>query len=218
MHKTLDLNILKNKVVASFDVDPQKGFTPLCPNELPVNEGNLIVSELNSMAKLASIRVASKDAHAPNAVWVADNENPQFSPVSGGYKDVDIHWNSHCVVGTEGFEFINGLPKPEQYDFVVYKGVERHMHPYGACYHDLANTMSTGVIEFLKCKDVQVVLVGGLATDYCVKTTVLQLLASGFQVVVNLAACRHISEETLKSAISEMELEGAVIVEKITSN
>ena len=112
-------------------------------------------------------------------------------------------------------------PTPNPFEgttFVVYKGVERHMHPYGACYHDLANTMSTGVIEFLKCKDVQVVLVGGLATDYCVKTTVLQLLASGFQVVVNLAACRHISEETLKSAISEMELEGAVIVEKITSN
>ncbi|MBX9837258.1 MAG: hypothetical protein K2X69_02975, partial [Silvanigrellaceae bacterium] len=61
-------NYIKNHVVASFDVDPQKGFTPVCPNELPVPEGDLIVDELNAMAKLASVRVSSKDAHAPNAI------------------------------------------------------------------------------------------------------------------------------------------------------
>ena len=30
--------------IASFDVDAQKGFTPLCPNELPVPEGDTIVT------------------------------------------------------------------------------------------------------------------------------------------------------------------------------
>lgn len=203
---------IKNRVVASFDVDPQKGFTPVCPNELPVPEGDLIVNELNAMASLASIRVGSKDAHAPNAIWVASEKHPQFTPVEGDYPDMDIHWASHCVVGTEGFEFIDGLPKPEDYDFVVYKGIERHMHPYGACYHDLANTMSTGVIEFLKAKGVEVVLIGGLATDYCVKNTALQLKDAGFDVIVNLAACRHISKDTLDSAVIEMMFKSIVIV------
>lgn len=208
-------NYIKNHVVASFDVDPQKGFTPVCPNELPVPEGDLIVDELNAMAKLASVRVSSKDAHAPNAIWVSSSDKPQFTPVEGDYPDMDIHWNSHCVVGTEGFEFIDGLPKPEEYDFVVYKGIERHMHPYGACYHDLANTMSTGVIEFLRSKGVEVVLVGGLATDYCVKNTALQLKNAGFEVIVNLSACRHISKDSLDLALKEMSSNKIIIVESI---
>ncbi|MEO6678169.1 MAG: nicotinamidase, partial [Pseudomonas sp.] len=37
---------------ASFDVDAQKSFTPLCPDELPVPEGDQIGSELNFMASL----------------------------------------------------------------------------------------------------------------------------------------------------------------------
>ena len=34
-------------MIVSIDVDAQKTFTPLCPDELPVNEGHLIVEELN---------------------------------------------------------------------------------------------------------------------------------------------------------------------------
>ena len=39
--------------IASFDVDAQKGFTPLCPNELPVPEGDAIVPALNQLAARA---------------------------------------------------------------------------------------------------------------------------------------------------------------------
>lgn len=214
--KEFNIEFLNGKVVASFDVDPQKGFTPLCPNELPVPDGHLIVNALNKQSKLASIRVGSKDAHAPNALWVSSKANPQFSPVNPFYKNMDIHWDSHCVVGTEGFEFIDGLPKPEEYDFMVYKGIEKHMHPYGACYHDLGNKMSTGVIEYLKSRNVEVVLVGGLATEYCVKNTAVQLAKAGFAVMLNLRACRHISEENLLDAFSEMESAGVDIFIEIS--
>lgn len=208
------INTPKTKI-ASFDVDPQKGFTPLCPNELPVEDGHLIGSELNRMASLAGLRVGSKDAHAPNAIWISSKENPQFTPVDKSFKDMDIHWNSHCVVGTEGFEFLDSLPKISSYDFMVYKGVERDMHPYGACYHDLNNTMSTGVIEFLRCNAIELVIVGGLATDYCVKNTALQLKNAGFEVVVNLSACKHIAQETLDVAIQEMTAIGIVVTKTV---
>lgn len=200
---------------ASFDVDPQKSFTPLCPNELPVPEGHLIGSELNRQSLFASFRVGSKDIHSTNAFWVASSENPQFTPVSGNPKDMDIHWNAHCVLGTEGVEFLDVLPKADEYDFMVYKGVERHMHPYGACYHDLGNKMTTGVIEVLKANGIKTVLVGGLATDYCVKNTALQLKAAGFEVIVNLSACRHIAVETLNQAVDEMVKVGIVVAENI---
>ncbi len=124
---------------------------------------------------------------------------------------MDIYWARHCEVGTFGHEFLKGLPKVTEYNFVANKGIENDMHPYGACYHDLADTISTGVLEFLDSKNIKTVIVGGLATDYCVKTTALQLKAmrafhkESFEVIVNLSACRGIADETVKKAIEEME-------------
>lgn len=198
---------------ASFDVDVQKGFTILCENELPVSGGELLATPLNEQAKFAKYRVASKDAHCRDAVWIATEQKPAFSQV--GLVNSDIRWNSHCIMGTPGAELIPGMPNIEDYDYFVWKGIEPDYHPYGACFHDLAGKMSTGVIEFLKCNGVENVIVGGLATDYCVKTTAIQLAQAGFKVVLNLEACRGISEETIKSAVLAMQEEGIQVIEKV---
>ncbi len=49
------------------------------------------------------------------------------------------------------------------------------------------------LIEFLKLEGIDTVLVGGLALDYCVKTTAMQLVKH-FRVIVNLNACRAIGQ------------------------
>ncbi|WP_433998802.1 isochorismatase family protein [Endozoicomonas sp.] len=197
--------------VAAFDVDAQNCFTPLCPAELPVPEGHEITDALNNQARLAQFRLGSKDAHPENAVWAATQQRPQLSPVIG-FENSDLHWNIHAVPGTYGFELLEGLPAVTEYDFFVWKGIEPDIHPYGACFHDHAEKRSTGVVEFLESKDVKTVVVGGLALDYCVKVTVLQLLQSGFRVIVNLAATRALSVDTGHEARKEMEAAGAVFV------
>jgi len=159
---------------ASFDVDAQNSFTPLSPDELPVAEGHCIAGELNRQAAFASLRIGSKDAHSPAAVWVSNEQHPPLSPVKG-HANADLHWPLHAVPGTHGFALLDELPAVTDYDFFVWKGIEPTLHPYGACFHDLANQLSTGVIEFLQARDIDTVLVGGLATDYCVLNTVLQL-------------------------------------------
>lgn len=193
--------------IASFDVDPQCGFSPLCPDELPVPGGDEIVPALNFMATLASFRVGSKDAHSPNAKWVVSSHAEMGAPT--GLPHADLTWVSHCVVGTPGFELLPGLPKVSEYGFIVYKGLEVDLHPYGALYHD--DVLSTGVIEVLRARGIKKVLVGGLALDYCVKSTVLQLLAAGFEVIVYLPACRAISQATADLALQEMKNAGAVL-------
>lgn len=209
------IQIIKEKT-ASFDVDPQNGFSNVCPNELPVNGATDIIPFLNKNAEFARLRVGSKDAHSENAEWVQSEANPQFTPVNTDSKDTDIHWNSHCNVGTLGFEFIEGLPHVRDYDFIVYKGVEKDMHPYGACYHDLGNTMTTGVIEYLHYNGIETVIVGGLATDYCVANTAKQLKNAGFSVILNLESCRGIADETVETAINEMAELGIQIIESNT--
>ena len=205
----MKLNLNKNQI-AAFDIDAQQTFTPLCPDELPVAGGDEIAAELNAQAQFASLRVASRDAHSPKAVWIANANHAPLTPVTG-YADSDLYWPSHAIVGTKGFEFIPGLD-PNAYAFQVYKGIEPDKHPYGACYHDLKDTLSTGVIEFLQSRDIKAVICGGLATDYCVKNTVLQLVRAGFAVILNLAACRGIAPDTVAAALDEMRGAGVVIV------
>lgn len=196
--------------VASIDVHTQYTFTPECPDELPVPEGTEIVAELNAQAQFAQYRIGSKEAHHLDAIWIASEQTPQLSPIVG--ENVDLYWRPHSIVGTHGFKLLAGLPKITEYDYFVWEGIELDMHPYGVCYHDHAEKLSTGVIEFLHSKNVTTVIVGGLATDYCVKVSVLQLLKAGFTVVVNLGACRGIASETIQLATQEMLTAGAILI------
>jgi nicotinamidase/pyrazinamidase len=204
----------KKMIIASIDVDPQNTFTPLCPNELPVAEGDIIGVALNQQSKLAKYRILSKDAHPANAIWIVDKHEDMLKPLS--YPNADLTWVKHAVPGTFGFETIPEIPDITDYDYVVWKGIETNLHPYGACFHDLAENLSTGLIEWLQIKKVTDVIVGGLAIDYCVKTTALQLQRSKhFNIYVNLEACRSINQATAKSVCKEMRVAGITIVDNL---
>ena len=58
------MQLPEKKYIASFDIDAQNTFTPVCPDELPVAEGDTIAPELNAQAQFASLRLASRDAQA----------------------------------------------------------------------------------------------------------------------------------------------------------
>jgi len=200
------------ETTAAFDVDAQRGFTPLCPNDLPVPDGDSIVDELNAQAAFAKIRIASKDSHPAKAPWVATKPSEVLIPVEGDYPNLDVKWPAHCVVGTEGNRLIPGLPDEADYDLVVEKGMDPEKHPYGACFHDLSDTESTGAIEFLRDNGIETVVVGGLATEYCVNLTVTQLLNAGFDVILNLGACRGLNQTAIYKAVETLKGSGATII------
>lgn len=200
---------MKNKA-ASINVDPQKGFTPLCPNELPVAGGDEIVPALQAQNALAEVLLGSSDAHSEYALFRVERDEEQFQPLD--YENTDCTFKMHCRPGTRGFELLDGLPSPVEYDYFVWKGVAPDLHPYGACYHDLKETLSTGVIEYLRCANVTHIIVGGLATDFCVATTARQLANTGlFTVILHLPACRGISAQGTENALREMQQLGIVI-------
>ncbi|WP_320152021.1 nicotinamidase [uncultured Tolumonas sp.] len=199
--------------IAAIDVDVQNTFTPVCPDELPVPQGHLIAAALNEQASLAHFRIMTKDAHTPLAPWVVNSHSEMFQPV--GLPEADITWVAHAVPGSKGFELIDGLPAVSDYDFLVYKGIEPAFHPYGACYHDLSEKLSTGLIEWLHQHQVTTVILGGLALDYCVKTTALQLKNVGFNVVVNLSATKGIADETVQQALQQMQRAGISLAANI---
>ena len=194
---------MRSKRLASFHVDAQKGFTPLCPEELPVPEGDEIVGALKEQDEYCIIRIGSKDWHPENAMWIANPEHPQFEKMDN--EGMDMRWNKHCIAGTRGAELLDGLPHPKEYDFFVWKGMEPDMHPYSACYHDLKKSMSTGVIEFLRIERVRSIVIGGLALDYCVKETALDLMRVGHIVYINLPSTRSIGDaDSVKKMTEEL--------------
>lgn len=198
--------------IAAIDIDAQCAFSSICPDELPVPEAEQIVPQLNAHAALADYRVLTRDAHSAHAVWIAPSAQQQMQPLD--YPNANVSWVRHAEVGTKGFEPLPKLPQAIDYDFLVYKGVDADLHPFGACFHDLAETVSTGLIEWLQAKQCTTIIAGGLATDYCVKDTVLQLCKHGnFRVLVNLAACRGIDSATTTQAIEAMQQAGALMLE-----
>jgi nicotinamidase/pyrazinamidase len=198
---------------ATIAVDPQRGFSELCPNELPVPKALEIVKELWNMNRAGIVNIVTMDCHPPNAEYFATPEKPMFTKLNA--PEMDIVWNAHCVVGTEGNKLLPGLPNVDNYDFVVCKGLFKDMHPYGAAYHDLSGTLTTGLHEFLEANGIETVVVGGLATDYCVKTTALQLRELGYDVIIDLNACRGIAENTTTQAIDEMLNNGIKMIDSI---
>jgi nicotinamidase/pyrazinamidase len=64
----------------------------------------------------------------------------------------------------------------------------------------------------LRRDGIQKLIIYGLATDYCVKATVLDALEAGYQVELVLDLCRGISPETTEEAIEEMKVRGAKII------
>ena len=210
--------MIKYQFLASLDIDSQQCFTPLCPDELPVPDGHNIADELNNQAKFAALRIGSKDAHSKDAPWVTTTPELVNTPlaVSKGeqaHKNIDVYWPQHAVPGTKGFELIPGLPRPAEYDFFIWKGVELDMHPYGLCYHDLSCKLTTGLIEYLRYHSITHIVAGGLSLEFCVKTTILQLLDAGFKVIVNLAGTRGIYDTLVEQAKKEMLDKGAVFIE-----
>ena len=189
---------MKTKIVynltASLDVDPEKGFTSSCPKELPIHNGHLIAPECNKNATKACKRFLSKDAHSTSAKWVATSTKPQYTKIKGE-PNLDIHWNSHTNVGTLGFELIDGFPHVSEYDFIVYKGLERDMHPYSPIYHDLEKKISTGIIEKARYHHITTFILGGLALDYCLGEAALDLKEAGFRVIINLGATKAIGNQ-----------------------
>lgn len=196
---------------ASIDVDPQKGFSELCPKELPVQGALEIVEELKRNHSKASVRLVSRDMHPPGAAWEAEAPENMLEPV--GLPEVDIKWNPHCVVGTAGVELLPGLPEIRDYDFQINKGIDPDAHPYGAFYHDQADTLSTGGIEFLRARQIETVIVGGLALDFCVKKSIEQLLGAGFKVILNLASTRAVFPDNADNVANELAQKGVILIE-----
>jgi nicotinamidase/pyrazinamidase len=163
-------------------IDVQNDFC--AGGALEVRDGDAVVAPLNDLATKAELVVATRDWHPP--------DHASFSI-----------WPPHCIAGTSGAELHPALDR-EAIDLVVDTGQAQDSLGYSA-FED------TGLAELLRDRGVRSIAVGGLATDYCVRASVLDALAAGFDVTVVSDAIRGVNLEPGDSerALEEMRAAGA---------
>jgi nicotinamidase/pyrazinamidase len=176
-------------------VDLQNDFCP--GGALPVPEGDRVVAPLNRAARLFAAAklpvVASRDWHPA---------------LTSHFSDYGGIWPAHCVQGSRGAEFHPCLELPQGYHLIS-KGFEKDSDSYSAFDGRLADGRS--LEELLVGLGVTRLYVGGLATDYCVKESVLAAIRTGLQVVVleDAIAGVDVTPGDSLRAIEEMKAAGA---------
>jgi len=173
-------------------VDVQNDFCP--GGALAVAEGDEVVAPLNELIDEFLERgdpvYKSRDWHPP--------KTKHFQAYGGT-------WPIHCVQNTKGAEFHPQL-RDDPRVRVISKGLGDT-----DCYSAFDET---DLASQLQEQGVEELVVGGLATDYCVKATVLAGLNEGFKVKALKNAMRavDVNPGDGERAIQEMKAAGAQIV------
>jgi nicotinamidase/pyrazinamidase len=171
-------------------IDVQNDFCP--GGALVVPSGDEVVDPLNRAlgGSRWAVVVGTRDWHPAN--------HASFEAQGGP-------WPPHCVQNTPGAAFHPGL-ESARFEHVISKGSAPDDPGYSA-------VAGTELVRILREAGAARVFVGGLATDYCVKASVLDLRKEGFEVVLLTDAIRGVAvkpDDELQ-AIEEMERAGAVL-------
>ena len=183
-----------NDFDALIVVDMQKDFMP--DGALPVPEGDKIIPILNQYIQLF--------ADKGNPVYFTRDWHPPDHISFRGHGGI---WPPHCVQDTEGAKFHPDLKIPLDNKFIISKGTSRDFDAY-------SGFQGTILDQLLKERGIKRLFVGGVATDYCVKNTVLGGLNLGYQVFVLEDAIKGVeaNKGDIQKAINQMLEKGAVFI------
>lgn len=171
-------------------VDVQNDFCP--GGALPVPDGDQVVPVLNEYIRIflraGAPIYATRDWHPADHI---------------SFKEQGGIWPPHCIQGTTGAEFHPALALPKEAT-IVSKGSDPREDAY-------SGFQGTGLGARLNRQGIERLFIGGLATDYCVKSTVLDALQEGFETVLLQDASRGVEVKPgdIEQALTVMKQAGA---------
>ena len=180
-------------------VDMQNDFLP--GGSLAVPDGDKVIAPLNRAIFLFGEKglpiFATRDWHPPNHI---------------SFKEQGGLWPPHCVQHTRGVSFASALDPPCS-GHIISKAMSADQDAY-------SGFDGTNLHLQLRSMRITRLFIGGVATDYCVKATVLDARKLGYSVYVLNDCIRavNMNPDDDKKALAEMQAAGAVHiqVEQIT--
>ncbi|CAK9885154.1 MAG: Nicotinamidase [Candidatus Erwinia impunctatus] len=195
-------------------IDLQNDFCP--GGALAVNEGDLVIAVANRYAhdfhQHGYPIIATLDWHPADHGSFASNAGQPVGSLGTLHGLPQVWWPDHCVQKTSGAELHPGFDE-HLLTTCIYKGTVPLVDSYSA-FFDNGRRQSTRLDHWLKEREIDELTVMGLATDYCVKYSVLDALSLGYRVSVIIAGCRGVNllPEDSNNALEEMRQAGAIIV------
>ena len=171
-------------------VDLQNDFLP--GGALGVPDGDAVIAPVNSCI--------TKFKQAGAAIFATRDWHPadhcSFRARGGP-------WPPHCVADTKGAAFSSRLMLPQD-AVVISKASSADADAYSGFDH-------TELAAELAARGCERVFIAGLATDYCVRATVLDALRAGLQTVVLEDGVRAVNVQPAdgESALTELRAKGA---------
>lgn len=192
-------------------VDIQNDFLP--GGALAVRDGDKILPVVNALLKLPFDHViATKDWHPKDHGSFADVHGKKVGQIIKLQGIEQILWPVHCVQGSYGAEFSDQLHK-DKIEEVFLKGIDKTCDSYST-FFDNGHKRSTGLEKYLLDNGVDTVYIAGLATDYCVKYSVMDAIKLGFTTYVITDAIKgvNISPNDSEKSLFAMKEAGAHLI------
>jgi nicotinamidase/pyrazinamidase len=182
-------------------IDVQNDFTE--GGALAIAGGDAVASGISDFlaahADDYDVVAASRDWHD------AEGDNGGHFADTPDFVDT---WPVHCVAGTSGAEY-DELFATDAVSHHVHKGQGR---PAYSMFEGVTQDGST-VAEVLSARGVLTADVVGLATDHCVRASVLDAIAHGVRIRVLTDLVAGVGSESSERALAEMAHAGAELIE-----
>lgn len=189
-------------------IDLQNDFVE--GGSLAVAGGKSLIEPVNRLQHYFKQVVATQDWHPPHHGSFASQH---LSKKPGEVIELDglpqVLWPDHCVQNSTGAAFVSEL-NTEQFALVVQKGTDPKVDSYSG-FFDNGHKVDTGLHQQLQTLYATELFICGIATDYCVKYSVLDALQLGYTVKVLTDLCKAVNLQPTHAdaAFAEMEAAGA---------
>jgi nicotinamidase/pyrazinamidase len=212
----LSETLKERRMNGAIVVDIQGDFTQLMSGSLAVRGSGLdYVNKINKAIdriKDKGIPLwASQDWHPADHISFYTNHprKKAFDKIILQGKE-QVLWPPHCLQNTSNADL---LVNPHLFDAVVRKGQDNRFDSY-SCFQDDGG-QETKLNEILKQWGIKNLIIFGIATDYCVRFTVLDGLARGYKIGIIQSLCRGVDTTTSAQALAEIKEKGAIIFEDL---
>ena len=183
---------------------------------LAVNESEHVIVVANKAITVCQQKditvIASQDWHPAEHLSFAENSGTQVGDIGELNGLPQVWWPVHCVQGEQGADFHPRL-NTQAIQETFTKGENPQVDSYSA-FFDNDKVSQTRLHAWLQAQGITHLMIMGIATDYCVKFTVLDALNLGYSVDVLMDGCRgvNLTANDSQNALIEMEQQGAKLI------
>lgn len=177
---------IRNKALLIVDV--QNDFCP--GGALGVKDGDQIIPVINNIIDKFDFVITSQDWHPTDTVHFEK-------------------WPVHCVANQKGSEFHPDL-NIDKVDLKLLKGTANRDDGYSAF-----EATNASLTKYIKENHITYLYICGIATDYCVKASVLDALELGIHtaVITDAIAAVNLKPGDDKKTLDELYKSGATLIE-----